>query len=210
MIHSKSKSTKIKENEKEIKKNNSINYMDSTKENINLNLIINQNDNFTKMSNLLCEQDNDDKIVNISKLDDVLFSEDRKDKNNELCQKHMDGDSKFELILEEQNQNDNTNPIINISNLDMSIFKNEENEQKINKSIEDINHSNDNINKKENNINKITIIERKDEVLKIQKKKNCIEKLPFYCKIILIVNIFIILTFLLFFLFKIIINKFYN
>ena len=162
-----------------------------------------------KISNLLCEHDNDDKIVNISKLDEVLYSDERKPKNNELFQKHMEGDSKFDLIIGDQNESDNTNPIINISNLEISIFKSEQNEQKINKSIEDNNQSNDNMNKKENNNNKITIIKGKDEVLKIKKNKKCFLKLPFYCKIILIVNIFIILTFLLFFLFKIIINKFY-
>ena len=203
MIHSKSKSTKSQENEKEIKKN-SLNYInkDSTKDNLNLNLIINENENYAKISNLLCEHDNDDKIVNISKLDEVLYSDERKPKNNELFQKHMEGDSKFDLIIGDQNESDNTNPIINISNLEISIFKSEQNEQKINKSIEDNNQSNDNMNKKENNNNKITIIKGKDEVLKIKKNKKCFLKLPFYCKIILIVNIFIILTFLLFFLFK--------
>ena len=199
MLHSKSNSTKIKENEIEIKINNSINNINSsTKE---LNVIINENENYGKMSNLLCEPDNDEKIVNISKLDEVLYSEDKKAKN---IQKH-EGDSKFELTIGDQIENNNTNPIINISNLEMSIFKID---QKKNKSLEDNNHVNDNNNRKNNNINKITIIKGKDEVLKL-KKKNCFQKLPFYCKIILIVNIFIILTFLLFFLFKLIINKYY-
>ena len=132
MIHSKSKSTKSQENEKEIKKN-SLNYInkDSTKDNLNLNLIINENENYAKISNLLCEHDNDDKIVNISKLDEVLYSDERKPKNNELFQKHMEGDSKFDLIIGDQNESDNTNPIINISNLEISIFKSEQNEQNV-------------------------------------------------------------------------------
>ena len=217
MFHSKSKSTKIQEKEKEknianliIKKtnkyndNNSINFtnIDSTKENLDLHLIKNEYENIEKISNLLCE-DNDDKIVNISKLDESLFPEEKNNKNGEFLEKNKNI-SNFDIIGDD-NEKDNSNPIINISNLEMPIFKNEF--QNINKSIED-NNTNDNINKTENNKNIIKIINNKDEVIKMKKKKNCFQKIPLFCKIILFINIFIIISFLFFFLFKIVINKY--
>ena len=217
MFHSKSKSTKIQEKEKEknianliIKKtnkyndNNSINFtnIDSTKENLDLNLIKNEYENIEKISNLLCE-DHDDKIVNISKLDESLFPDEKNNKNGELLEKNKNI-SNFDIIGDD-NEKDNSNPIINISNLEMPIFKNEL--QNINKSIED-NNTNDNINKNENNKNIIKIIKNKNEVIKMKKKKNCFQKIPLFCKIILIINIFIIISFLFFFLFKIVINKY--
>ena len=217
MFHSKSKSTKIQEKEKEknianliIKKtnkyndNNSINFtnIDSTKENLDLHLIKNEYENIEKISNLLCE-DHDDKIVNISKLDESLFPEEKNNKNGELLEKNKNI-SNFDIVGDD-NEKDNSNPIINISNLEMPIFKNEL--QNINKSIED-NNTNDNINKNENNKNIIKIIKNEDEVIKMKKKKNCFQKIPLFCKIILIINIFIIISFLFFFLFKIVINKY--
>ena len=217
MFHSKSKSTKIQEKEKEknianliIKKtnkyndNNSINFtnIDSTKENLDLHLIKNEYENIEKISNLLCE-DHDDKIVNISKLDESLFPDEKNNKNGELLEKNKNI-SNFDIVGDD-NEKDNSNPIINISNLEMPIFKNEL--QNINKSIED-NNTNDNINKNENNKNIIKIIKNEDEVIKMKKKKNCFQKIPLFCKIILIINIFIIISFLFFFLFKIVINKY--
>ena len=217
MFHSKSKSTKIQEKEKEknianliIKKtnkyndNNSINFtnIDSTKENLDLHLIKNEYENIEKISNLLCE-DHDDKIVNISKLDESLFPEEKNNKNGELLEKNKNI-SNFDIVGDD-NEKDNSNPIINISNLEMPIFKNEL--QNINKSIED-NNTNENINKNENKNNIIKIIKNEDEVIKMKKKKNCFQKIPLFCKIILIINIFIIISFLFFFLFKIVINKY--
>ena len=90
MFHSKSKSSKFQEKkEKQINKskendsnqynqNNSINInnMDSTQENMNINILINEE----KIANLLIDSDNNEKIINISKLDEDLCYDDKKTK----------------------------------------------------------------------------------------------------------------------------------
>ena len=52
--------------------------MDATKENLNVKLITNEKDHFDKISNLLIDSYNNEKIVNISKLDEDLNYDDKK------------------------------------------------------------------------------------------------------------------------------------
>lgn len=128
MIHSKSKSTKIKEKEEDqnintvvniktnrFNNNNSLtlNSIDLTKENLNLKLITSE-----KISNLLYDSENDDKVVNISKLDEELYTDEKRIKKYD---KNVTVGSDFELVIGNINENDTSKPIINISSLDTPI-----------------------------------------------------------------------------------------
>ena len=211
MSHTKSKSSKIKEEkgnmtekENQIIDNNSFNYnMDSTKENLDINSIINPNEKVEKISHLLYDPDNNDKIINISKLDEDLISSDEK---NDRKSKRNNRESDFQSFGDHTDNNINT--IINISNLDIPI--------QIPNQIENINKENKEKNEKKNNfdcnkqndnnikkINNISI----DEGFKMKyKHKNFLKKIPFYCTIIILVIFLVFIAFFIFFLFKIFFN----
>lgn len=158
MIHSKSKSNKLKITKNEdpyidksitnksnvYNENNSttINQMSATKDNFDLNLIPDDNEvNMDKISNLFYDPDIDDKIVNISKLDEDLYSNDRKTKRIGSQKNFEHSDSHIGLVL--QNEIEISRPIINMSVLDM------ENNLQTNE-INDINNQN-NVNTNDNN-----------------------------------------------------------
>ena len=202
MSHSKSKSTKIEEekgkgNKKMIinNSNNSINFtnIDVSEQNLDLNLIINENGQLDKISNLLYDPDNSDKIVNISKLDETLYSEDRSKKSKIYEQ----SDSKAEMVIEEEINN--SKPIINISQLEIPIdLKNEsncDNKNDTNNNINDINKSNESSSNEINNNN--NQIKDKYTVFK-NKNKKVLKTRTVICLIILvIIGIIIILYFLI-------------
>lgn len=158
MIHSKSKSNKLKITKNEdpyidksitnksniYNENNSttINQMSATKDNFDLNLIPDDNEvNMDKISNLFYDPDIDDKIVNISKLDEDLYSNDKKTKRIGNQKNFEHSDSHIGLAL--QNEIEISRPIINMSVLDM------ENNLQTNE-INDINNQN-NVNTNDNN-----------------------------------------------------------
>ena len=195
MIHFKSKSTKIKEdtNNEEEKVNSdndyvstTVNQINSTKDNLSLNTLTDEN--YGKISSLLFEQDNNDKIVNISKLDESLCYNDKNTKreNNEQDIQQ----SNYEFIIKNitnNEENNNSNPVINISCL--------ETQNNENKSDNNINYNNQTI--KENNIEKNKISYKNDEVFLVKKKnKICSKK-----RIILILIIFCMIFSLFSFLF---------
>ena len=197
MIHFKSKSTKIKEdtNNEEEKVNSdndyvstTVNQINSTKDNLSLNTLTDEN--YGKISSLLFEQDNNDKIVNISKLDESLCYNDKNTKreNNEQDIQQ----SNYEFIIKNitnNEENNNSNPVINISCL--------ETQNNENKSDNNINSNNNNQTIKENNIEKNKISYKKDEVFLVKKKnKICYKK-----RIILILIIFCMIFSLFSFLF---------
>ena len=195
MSHSKSKSTKIEEEKgKENKKmiiNNSINFtnIDVSEQNLDLNLIINENGQLDKISNLLYDPDNIDKIVNISKLDETLYSEDRSKKSKIYEQ----SDSKAEMVIDEEINN--SKPIINISQLeipiDLKTESNCDNKNDTKNNINDINKSSvSSSNEINNNINQI---KDKYAVFK-NKNKKVLKARTVICLIILvIIGIIIIL-----------------
>ena len=197
MIHFKSKSTKIKEdtNNEEEKVNSdndyvstTVNQINSTKDNLSLNTLTDEN--YGKISSLLFEQDNNDKIVNISKLDESLCYNDKNTKreNNEQDIQQ----SNYEFIIKNitnNEENNNSNPVINISCL--------ETQNNENKSDNNINSNNNNQTIKENNIEKNKISYKKDEVFLVKKKnKICYKK-----RIILILIIFCMIFSLFSFIF---------
>ncbi len=216
MIHSKSKSSKIKsegihdENPSFNNKINianvnnstseSANYMSSTKENLNLESLLDNNNNIDKISNLFNNDENDDKIINISKLDEDLYSNDQKSARFNKYRKHLTNGSNSQLIEVNKNGNDNENnsKIINISQLDIHINNQDENKS----NIGNINSNENNIN---NQIHKENIkIEKKevDEPFKV-KKKSFFDKISFRMKMIIL----IISVLLVFFIFAYIILK---
>ena len=233
MIHSKSKSTKIKEKEEDqnintvvniktnrFNNNNSLtlNSIDLTKENLNLKLITSE-----KISNLLYDSENDDKVVNISKLDEELYTDEKRIKKYD---KNVTVGSDFELVIGNINENDTSKPIINISSLDTPIHLQNEiqtinlvNNNNVSTSNTSINNNiinNDNNNKNNSSSNKIVKTNKikkdnnlKDEAFKTKSKK-CFRKIPLYLKIIFLIIIIIIFSFLFFFLFKILNNRHKN
>ena len=206
MIHFKSKSTKIKEdtNNEEEKVNSdndyvstTVNQINSTKDNLSLNTLTDEN--YGKISSLLFEQDNNDKIVNISKLDESLCYNDKNTKRENNEQEIQQ--SNYEFIIKNitnNEENNNSNPVINISCL--------ETQNNENKSDNNINSNNNNQTIKENNIEKNKISYKKDEVF-LAKKKNkiCSKK-----RIILILIIFCMIFSLFSFLFIKKINNYKN
>ena len=203
MLHSKSKSNQIQQKEdsiknKEEKENpNSINeyisttanQINSTNDNFDINL--SNEDNIGKLSSLFNDQDNEDKIVNISKLEESLCYNIKNSNRDKYVQQNQQSNSNIKLSTKNIKDDDpNSDIIINISNLDYEIneqeINNGENLDKINSNI------NSNMNIIKNNTNKI--IEKKDEIFLIKKKgKNIIKKL------------IILIVILLFFIFSIII-----
>ena len=203
MLHSKSKSNQIQQKEdsiknKEEKENpNSINeyisttanQINSTNDNFDINL--SNEDNIGKLSSLFNDQDNDDKIVNISKLEESLCYNIKNSNRDKYVQQNQQSNSNIKLSSKNIKDDDpNSDIIINISNLDYEIneqeINNGENLDKINSNI------NSNMNIIKNNTNKI--IEKKDEIFLIKKRsKNIIKKL------------IILIVILLFFIFSLII-----
>ena len=203
MFHSKSKSNKIqtkeelKNNIDEKGKNNSTNeyisttanQISSTNDDFGLNL--SNDDNIGKLSSLFNDQDNEDKIVNISKLEESLCYNIKNSNRDKYAQQNQQSNSNIKLSTKNIKDDDpNSDIIINISNLDYEIneqeINNGENLDKINSNI------NSNMNIIKNNTNKI--IEKKDEIFLIKKRsKNIIKKL------------IILIVILLFFIFSLII-----
>ena len=203
MLHSKSKSNQIQQKEdsiknKEEKENpNSINeyisttanQINSTNDNFDINL--SNDDNIGKLSSLFNDQDNDDKIVNISKLEESLCYNIKNSNRDKYVQQNQQSNSNIKLSSKNIKDDDpNSDIVINISNLDYEIneqeINNGENLDKINSNI------NSNMNIIKNNTNKI--IEKKDEIFLIKKRsKNIIKKL------------IILIVILLFFIFSLII-----
>ena len=203
MLHSKSKSNQIQQKEdsiknKEEKENpNSINeyisttanQINSTNDNFDINL--SNEDNIGKLSSLFNDQDNDDKIVNISKLEESLCYNIKNSNRDKYVQQNQQSNSNIKLSTKNIKDDDpNSDIVINISNLDYEI-----NEQEINNG-ENLDKINSNINSDmniiKNNTNKI--IEKKDEIFLIKKRsKNIIKKL------------IILIVILLFFIFSLII-----
>ena len=203
MLHSKSKSNQIQQKEdsiknKEEKENpNSINeyisttanQINSTNDNFDINL--SNEDNIGKLSSLFNDQDNDDKIVNISKLEESLCYNIKNSNRDKYVQQNQQSNSNIKLSTKNIKDDDpNSDIVINISNLDYEIneqeINNGENLDKINSNI------NSNMNIIKNNTNKL--IEKKDEIFLIKKRsKNIIKKL------------IILIVILLFFIFSLII-----
>ena len=203
MLHSKSKSNQIQQKEdsiknKEEKENpNSINeyisttanQINSTNDNFDINL--SNDDNIGKLSSLFNDQDNEDKIVNISKLEESLCYNIKNSNRDKYVQQNQQSNSNIKLSTKNIKDDDpNSDIVINISNLDYEI-----NEQEINngENLDKINiNINSNMNIIKNNTNKL--IEKKDEIFLIKKRsKNIIKKL------------IILIVILLFFIFSLII-----
>ena len=206
MLHSKSKSNQIQQKEdsiknKEEKENpNSINeyisttanQINSTNDNFGINL--SNDDNIGKLSSLFNDQDNDDKIVNISKLEESLCCNIKNSNRDKYVQQNQQSNSNIKLSTKNIKDDDpNSDIVINISNLDYEI-----NEQEINNG-ENLDKINSNINSDmniiKNNTNKI--IEKKDEIFLIKKRsKNIIKKLI----ILIVILIFFIFSLIIIFL----------
>ena len=209
MSHTKSKSSKIKEEEGREKENenidnNSFNYnMDNTKSNLDINSLINTSEKVEKISHLLYDQDNNDKIINISKLDEDLISSDERNPKK-TKRHHIDSDIKSFG----DNTDNNMNPIINISNLDIpNLIPNQI--ESINKENKEKNEKNSNFDCNKQNDKNIKIINNinVDEGFKMKyKHKNCLKKIPFYCTIIILVIFLVLIAIFIFFIFKIFFN----
>ena len=225
MIHSKSKSSKIKtedlnnENSSSNNKTNvvngnnstsdSANYMNSTNGNLKLDLN-DDNNNIVKIPNLFYNDENDEKIVNISKLDEDLYSNDKKSKRFGENNKHQISESDSQLI-------DNNSKIINISNLDIHLnsknetqFKNENiNAKEKANDNKDINEDiNENFNNKIHKTEEIKINEIKsgvDDVFKV-KKRSFLDKISFRFKIIILISVLLVIFLLTFIILKIILG----
>ena len=182
MIHLKSNSTQIKRhlNKEDEKVNSDNDYISTTVNQINsTNDNLSFNENSGKILSLLSEQGNDDKVINISRLDESL-SFNNKDTKREKNEKDIT-QSNCELIIKNLNnneENNDPNPVINISCLETK-----NNEDKTDNKI-NININNNIVEEKEIDKNKILI--KKDEVFLVKKRnKNCTKK-----RIILIMIIF--------------------
>ena len=182
MIHLKSNSTQIKRhlNKEDEKVNSDNDYIPTTVNQINsTNDNLSFNENSGKILSLLSEQGNDDKVINISRLDESL-SFNNKDTKREKNEKDIT-QSNCELIIKNLNnneENNDPNPVINISCLETK-----NNEDKTDNKI-NININNNIVEEKEIDKNKILI--KKDEVFLVKKRnKICTKK-----RIILIMIIF--------------------
>ena len=182
MIHLKSNSTQIKRhlNKEDEKVNSDNDYISTTVNQINsTNDNLSFNENSGKILSLLSEQGNDDKVINISRLDESL-SFNNKDTKREKNEKDIT-QSNCELIIKNLNnneENNDPNPVINISCLETK-----NNEDKTDNKI-NININNNIVEEKEIDKNKILI--KKDEVFLVKKRyKICTKK-----RIILIMIIF--------------------
>ena len=151
MIHSKTKSSQIdKKEESKVadinEKSNStneyisttMNQINETNDNLNLNLITGET--FGKLSSYLVEDNDNDKVVNISKLDESLnykITNREENYNNNIVKQ---SDSNFGLMINTIINNEkeqNSNPIINVSCLDSQTneINNNDNIKAINNTI---------------------------------------------------------------------------
>ena len=204
MFHSKSKSNKIqtkeelKNNIDEKGKNNSTNeyisttanQVSSTNDDFGLNL--SNDDNIGKLSSLFYEQDNNDKIVNISKLDESLNYNIKNSNRDEHNQKYQYSNSNFELNININEQD--SNPVINVSCLESQSKEQESNNKddlyNINNSI----NASSNMNIVEKNQN--NIIEKKDEIFMTKRRKKIDKK-----NIIILILVFVLIIFSLIIIF---------
>ena len=204
MFHSKSKSNKIqtkeelKNNIDEKGKNNSTNeyisttanQISSTNDDFGLNL--SNDDNIGKLSSLFYEQDNNDKIVNISKLDESLNYNIKNSNRDEHNQKYQYSNSNFELNTNINEQD--SNPVINVSCLESQSKEQESNNK------EDLYNINNSINASSNmNIvekNQNNIIEKKDEIFMTKRRKKIDKK-----NIIILILVFVLIIFSLIIIF---------
>ena len=194
MIHLKSNSTQIKRhlNKEDEKVNSDNDYISTTVNQINsTNDNLSFNENSGKILSLLSEQGNDDKVINISRLDESL-SFNNKDTKREKNEKDIT-QSNCELIIKNLNnneENNDPNPVINISCLETK-----NNEDKTDNKI-NININNNIVEEKEIDKNKILI--KKDEVFlvikrnKIWTKKRIILIMIIFCLFFSIFSILII------------------
>ena len=211
MFHSKSKSNKIqtkeelKNNIDEKGKNNSTNeyisttanQISSTNDDFGLNL--SNDETIGKLSSLFYEQDNNDKIVNISKLDESLNYNIKNSNRDEHNQKYQYSNSNFELNININEQD--SNPVINVSCLESQSKEQESNNKddlyNINNSI----NASSNMNIVEKNQN--NIIEKKDEIFMIRRRKK-IDKRNMI--ILILVFVLIIFSLIIIFLFYLILK----
>ena len=204
MFHSKSKSNKIqtkeelKNNIDEKGKNNSTNeyisttanQISSTNDDFGLNL--SNDETIGKLSSLFYEQDNNDKIVNISKLDESLNYNIKNSNRDEHNQKYQYSNSNFELNTNINEQD--SNPVINVSCLESQSKEQESNNK------EDLYNINNSINASSNmNIvekNQNNIIEKKDEIFMTKRRKKIDKK-----NIIILIFVFVLIIFSLIIIF---------
>ena len=208
MFHSKSKSNKIqtkeelKNNIDEKGKNNSTNeyisttanQISSTNDDFGLNL--SNDETIGKLSSLFYEQDNNDKIVNISKLDESLNYNIKNSNRDEHNQKYQYSNSNFELNININEQD--SNPVINVSCLESQSKEQESNNKddlyNINNSI----NASSNMNIVEKNQN--NIIEKKDEIFMIKRRKKIDKKNMIILILVFVLIIFSLIIIFLFYL----------
>ena len=211
MFHSKSKSNKIqtkeelKNNIDEKGKNNSTNeyisttanQISSTNDDFGLNL--SNDDNIGKLSSLFYEQDNNDKIVNISKLDESLNYNIKNSNRDEHNQKYQYSNSNFELNTNINEQD--SNPVINVSCLESQSKEQESNNKEDLYNINNSFNASSNMNIVEKNQN--NIIEKKDEIFMIKRRKKIDTKNMI---ILILVFVLIIFSLIIIFLFNLILK----
>ena len=197
MIHFKSKSSKIKEeSNKENEQTNSnneyvsttVNQIDSTKDNLSLNLMTGEN--IGKISSLFSDPDYNDKVINISKLDESLCysgkntKREKKDNKDGIKIEEDETDYGFvikNIINDNNNEKNISDPVINISYLE-----NQNKNDKISDYSKQINNSLINIQSQKTD--NIQIVDKKDEVFKSKKaNKICNKKRIIYILIIFII-----------------------
>ena len=209
MIHCKSKSSKIKEeSNKEDEQTNSnneyvsttVNQIDSTKDNLSLNLMTEEN--IGKISSLFSDPDYNDKVINISRLDESLCYTDKNTKKEKIESKNNikneNNESDYGLMIKDiingnNNENNISNPVINISYLE-----NQNNDDKKSDYSSQINNSNINIQRQ--NTENISNIEKKDEAFKYKKKNKFCNKKRFIFILVIFIILFSLFSFLYIFL----------
>ena len=187
----KNNNTTIEYNSTTVIKENSIN------DNINFDLSTTK-ENTDKISSLFIEQDNDEKIVNISKLDESFnnnnIKTNREDKNGNLTIQN----SEYGIVTNKNKDNEDNNdskPIVNISFLET-----QNNELCLEEIIK---NEASNINIGENNQSQNSTIYKNDEAFRYKKRKRI-------CKYKIIIFIICIIVLVLFSLIGIyILNKFF-
>ena len=209
MIHFKSKSSKIKEeSNKEDEQTNSnneyvsttVNQIDSTKDNLSLNLMTEEN--IGKISSLFSDPDYNDKVINISRLDESLCYTDKNTKKEKIENKNNikneNNESDYGLMIKDiingnNNENNISNPVINISYLE-----NQNNDDKKSDYSSQINNSNINIQRQ--NTENISNIEKKDEAFKYKKTNKFCNKKRFIFILVKFIILFSLFSFLYIFL----------
>ena len=211
MLHSKSKSNQINPKDDSINKSNDNEKPNSTKEytsttanqinatNDNFDLNLSNDDNIGKLSTLFYDQDNTDKVVNISKLDESLNFSGKNSNRDEYIQKNQKSSSNYKLntnniIVDDEN----SDTYINIQYINSQIKKQEgnngENLDKINNNV------NNNMNITEQNKNKI--INTKDEIFLIKKRTKIKIRILIILVVILLIIIFSLIIIFIIYLSK--------